>query len=756
MNRFHPFLFSLALASFASAQDADTALERRVLSLGDPPFETVQYDAPGDGRLWARGQTYKASFGAEGATYIPFLGSEAPRNMPVRMRLAEASVGGLPIRLEPEAAWSRNADTVILDRGDVDVHYLLETDSVEQTFVFHGLPRSGDLEVRVAIDSELEAAVEGQGFRFAGERGGVRYGAATVYDGAGRHLQLESSLQGSEIAIRVPDEFLREATLPIVVDPVITTYVISNSATVTTAGDACYDASSGYYLHAYGYQFSDTDHDVYIRAVDGNGVYVPGQSAFIDMTDNIWDFSMIANNNSANNCMVVARAKINGEFQIWGRIRNIPGTTMGPQVQISPNSNYPCGYPSIGGEAMDDGSDLYCVAWVKYLTYNDRQVRYRMMNTAGQQVGASLTLDDFPDTKKHIPHVSRSCGTGVASERCWNIVWTSSNDDPGHDVWGAQIGSQGEIKTPRFIVDSTGDADYKAQVSAPLDSPTGGKRDYLVVYGDRSTAKLSVRARLFKEDTYQATFNITEMEADLVGSEILDLIHLGPSVGTDGSQFIVNYSERQEDSSEHMYICSLRHQGNTLVPTEPHVLLAASTGDLWSSHITTQHDGGALGSRELAVSFAEYLGPGLSNTMGALYSTPENWGILGQTFCSGEANSTGYPANFRVYGSADPADNRLVLDVDNLPAWSWGQFMMSTTTQSMPLGNGTLCLGQPLMRLNNTVGNSWIKGSLGFELDLTNLPGNTVLQGGQTWYFQLWYRDAGSTNLSNAEAVTFQ
>ena len=38
--------------------------------------------------LWIRGDTYKASFGTEGATYVPFLGSRAPKDYPVLLRVA--------------------------------------------------------------------------------------------------------------------------------------------------------------------------------------------------------------------------------------------------------------------------------------------------------------------------------------------------------------------------------------------------------------------------------------------------------------------------------------------------------------------------------------------------------------------------------------------------------------------------------------------------------------------------------------------
>src|SRR5262249_53815027 len=43
----------------------------------------VLFDAPGDGSVWAITRTYKAAFDSDGLEFVPFLGSQAPRNFPV-------------------------------------------------------------------------------------------------------------------------------------------------------------------------------------------------------------------------------------------------------------------------------------------------------------------------------------------------------------------------------------------------------------------------------------------------------------------------------------------------------------------------------------------------------------------------------------------------------------------------------------------------------------------------------------------------
>src|SRR5262245_23538344 len=51
-------------------------------------------DTAEDGAICVRGATYKAQFVDGAATYIPFLGSRAPRNYPLEMQLESVASGG--------------------------------------------------------------------------------------------------------------------------------------------------------------------------------------------------------------------------------------------------------------------------------------------------------------------------------------------------------------------------------------------------------------------------------------------------------------------------------------------------------------------------------------------------------------------------------------------------------------------------------------------------------------------------------------
>ena len=104
---------ALALVGPAASQDTATSFERVPAEF----FDRLAYDEPGDGQLWVLGRDYKASFGPDGATFVPFLGSDAPRTYPVHMRLEEASLGGEALVLKDAAQYERNGDSVTLSRG---------------------------------------------------------------------------------------------------------------------------------------------------------------------------------------------------------------------------------------------------------------------------------------------------------------------------------------------------------------------------------------------------------------------------------------------------------------------------------------------------------------------------------------------------------------------------------------------------------------------------------------------------------------
>ncbi|MCP3920840.1 MAG: hypothetical protein GY711_35380 [bacterium] len=133
---------------------------------------------------------------------------------------------------------------------------------------------------------------------------------------------------------------------------------------------------------------------------------------------------------------------------------------------------------------------------------------------------------------------------------------------------------------------------------------------------------------------------------------------------------------------------------------------------------------------------------------------------VGTSACSpAAANSSGSPAAIRAWGHTDVLENELTLAAFGLPANELGYFlagrMQGATTP--PGSQGVLCLAGAIARFDAPA--ELVRGPRGrARIDLTAIPTTppAAVLPGETWLFQCWYRDAGSSNLSDAVRVTFE
>ncbi|MEO6710575.1 MAG: hypothetical protein ABI054_12815, partial [Planctomycetota bacterium] len=126
---------------------------------------------------------------------------------------------------------------------------------------------------------------------------------------------------------------------------------------------------------------------------------------------------------------------------------------------------------------------------------------------------------------------------------------------------------------------------------------------------------------------------------------------------------------------------------------------------------------------------------------------------------AGCANSTGFGATLRAFGSTSVASDTLYFKGDHLPPRKVTLLLSSPSSQAgglgIPVSDGLLGCGAPAKRLayNATCddGSSWWgSGMAPFE----------TWQPGDTRYFQVWYRDlqgpcGGASNFSPAVAISF-
>ena len=139
-------------------------------------------------------------------------------------------------------------------------------------------------------------------------------------------------------------------------------------------------------------------------------------------------------------------------------------------------------------------------------------------------------------------------------------------------------------------------------------------------------------------------------------------------------------------------------------------------------------------------------------------------GPIGDAYCGpANLNSSGQAAEISAWGDLDVSKNLCELTGTKLPTNQFGYFLTSETPSfvSPPGSQGNLCLGGKIGRFASQIQNSGAAGEMVIDVDLTDIPVDApnAVQPGETWNFQLWFRDLNPTSTSNftdAVQITFQ
>jgi hypothetical protein len=150
----------------------------------------------------------------------------------------------------------------------------------------------------------------------------------------------------------------------------------------------------------------------------------------------------------------------------------------------------------------------------------------------------------------------------------------------------------------------------------------------------------------------------------------------------------------------------------------------SALGDAWGSVAST---GGDLGT------------PGVHNA-------PPCDLPIGVNYCTALPNQSGTTASMSALGSAAAASQHITLGANAANPSVPGMFLFGFAPVQVPLGVGNRCVGGGLQRLPVLMTNA--SGAASFPLDF-NAPYGAAFTAGATLYFQLWYRDGSSSNLSD-------
>jgi len=739
----------------------------------------VYWDRPGDGAIWARGRDWKASFDARGATFIPFLGSSAPRNFPVRLELAHVTRGGEELALA-NAQPSQAADDVTIERGALREVWHASPDALEQTFVLDALPGSGDLVLDVATASELaaEPSVDG-GVRFANELGGVRYGRATAIDANGDRIALADEIVDGARKLRVPASFLAHAVLPLTIDPVLQTNSITNGAAIDLLPDIASDGVNLAYNVVYEQIYSSSDTDVYSISTDSLGAPNPSSVVYIDFTSDTWAIPKIAYNALHQTFLTVAQVGVAGSAHpiIRGRARSATSTSVYAQQTLNgaePGDKF---YVDVGGDPELTGPTYFFVAWTRNFTANDWDIHARLVDFDGTPLGTSIIdLENSTAFDWH-PRVSKTDGRAPFDSQMWNITWMREQPAGYDEVWAAQVRWDGTIVNSTFDITSGFEASYPVP-SSPMDATGYGTnpRPYAVTWFTGSTSDHDTFMATMRGTTVDFAINFNQYDGS---DRSEDQIY--PEVDTDGAHFAITYLESYNHSASDYdaYVGSVvstpgqiqvieGHQNFDFTSLRTDVARVTGTYSPFIHPYDTQF--GMTWNRTASYDQTD------GTVLAGVYAMPSDI----KSYCGGDgnygncpcANNGGFPAS-GCPNSASPqgaslgssgfnfvSTDSLSLTAAGMPATATCLFFQGTAAAApgTHLAGGLRCAGGTLIRLGAKVASG---GSAtypqGGDLSIS-VRGQVPAWGGYR-YYQAWYRDphstcsAGTYNLTDGLSV---
>ncbi len=720
-----------------------------------------------DGAIWAAADRYKASFDASGAAYVPYFGSCAPRNFPVRMHVDSITVGGVALPFDSQAQPARSANRVTFDRGGVVEVYDLAPESIEQSFVFDRLPAAGDLVVRLSVESELElgAAEGGTGgelegaLDLRGESGSVRYGAATAIDARGERSAAQTSWSKGAIEIRVPAERIAAASFPLTIDPILSTVTIDSSPTADfLRPDVAYDATTGRWCVVYELAFSTTDHDVYSKLYTLGGGLV--STVFVDVSTNYWSHPRVANNEIGSHYLIVAEVGVpsSGGRYIAARMRDAESGSLGGVIVVHNDPLFDEHNPVVGGDQSSVSPTYFCVVWQREMGSAGSDIVGRLVANDGTVVGAgTIEIENSADTQDVNPAIAKSDGKAPDAAQDWNIVWTRIESLFDGDLYGARIHWNGAITTPTFAIDTSSMSTNTASVSSPTDALP---RKWLVAY-QRSPAlgDVEIFGKLYEGSSLLDTADLTLMS----GSPTSE-IQLQPSVDCDGTKFVMANAESVggDTSNTDAYISTFGIVGTHLAGSEGHVVLRTSIAVENQLSVAA----GVLGTAGEHRAFATWhvqLGSGNGDIQGAFYETsPFSWfcepGADGVITCPcgnapigsnhGCNNSFGTGGG-KLTATGDASPDSVVLHASNMMPSATCIFLQGGTLSAagVGFGDGVRCAGGPLIRLYvKTASSGAANAPLPSDVTISARSaafGDVLTPGTKRWY-QTYYRDPAS------------
>ena len=523
----------------------------RAALIADQP-DQVLFDVPQQGGpLWALGADYKASFEAAQWTFIARPTAAAERLQPLTFRLANANVGGRELSLTTAAGAQRAGSLVHLDRGSVVETLDLRLREIEQTFTFTSLPQRGELVLGIALDTELQGQQRGDGLWFTGAWTEVGYTGAIAIDADGDRIAASTRLVDGRIEIRVPAEFVATASLPLVIDPLVSSGIAVTGGNDVGNPDLVFAANANEWHVVYQRLFAAGDWDCFVRRMDTN--FTPlGTATTIDFTGNSWFRPRIAHLRGSNVSMVVGEYRVTATaVKVSGRILDNAGATTTAQFDIAAETRDSL-VPDVGGDPYPGaGGGYFTVVWEFAYSATDHDIYSRQVTDAGALRGTGPTYVQTSTAFDANPTISKSDGGGNYNNQLHVIVYQQQIGTADWNIYGSFFSWDGVVQPVggfnNFPIDNSSAWNVLPSVSSPTLPDANGERRFLCVYENPFSNSGDIEMTAFTSTSaVLARDNLVDLEGALLR---LGWPQRFPSVDCDGTRFAVGYHENWSNSA---------------------------------------------------------------------------------------------------------------------------------------------------------------------------------------------------------------
>ncbi|MCU0862962.1 MAG: hypothetical protein MUC36_04140 [Planctomycetes bacterium] len=519
----------LLLASLAAQHPIPQAPSFRMPMPAELPLATESRD----GEVLARGDDYKARFRADGVTVTARTGRDgAPASL--HLRTAGATIDGNSLELPrgefalAEARCERGGPA-FAERYDLTDHDL------EQSFVFTTLATRGELAIDVAVDTTLAVRPDrdGRSFQLGDDRAGFRFDRAVAIDARGARCELDLGWHGSGYRLVVPAAFVTAATLPLVVDPVLTPNVTVSTLPIENS-DLVWNPTAQRFLAVFDWVFSANDRDIQAVAFDAVGTVL--STCVIDDTVINARNPSIAYDAGQDRLLVVY--EFGSPATVFGQLLVGNGTaTIGPRFEIAGPATgaIEASDPDVGGNDVPGGNvQHFMVAWTHRFPSGSGVV--------GRAVGGNGTLGPMQTLSvggEYAPSISQS----RRGSDHWLVVVADQFSPSDTDVRVFVVNAATLLSTLDAWLDASSANVRHPEVSPPIFDASGGTS--YAVAGHIVAASADVWVRMVTVGigglSLASQQNLTQLETSIPA--LLAAQQLWPRVATDGRVFAIAYQE---------------------------------------------------------------------------------------------------------------------------------------------------------------------------------------------------------------------